>query len=123
MRVFVVQGHGHAVYPLIYLPEIDDDSDEDEDDEGGNRSKKRQESKEEELISPDDLLITGSADTSIKIWSLYSGECLRVTLYVTDDVDRTYLKRSLFLDLEKSHRLHHCLGHGPVGQDPVQLRR
>ncbi len=30
-------------------------------------------------IEPNDTLITGSVDTSIKIWSLYSGECLNVS--------------------------------------------
>ena len=70
------QGHGHAVYPLVYLPNMEDEDDDDDkakkDGNGGEDDDK------EEEIDPNDLLITGSADTSIKIWSLYSGECLQV---------------------------------------------
>lgn len=64
------QGHGHAVYPLIYLPYM---GDEDDDDDNSDVS-----DDDEEKIHPEDLLITGSADTSIKIWSLFNGECLEV---------------------------------------------
>eukprot|EP00095_Tigriopus_kingsejongensis_P008984 maker-scaffold1944_size24254-snap-gene-0.5 protein:Tk08984 transcript:maker-scaffold1944_size24254-snap-gene-0.5-mRNA-1 annotation:"hypothetical protein CAPTEDRAFT_115707" len=56
------RGHGHAVYPLVYLPHM---------------SETEEERDEDELIHPNDLLITGSADTSVKIWSLFSGECLK----------------------------------------------
>ena len=35
---------------------------------------------EEVKLRPGDLVITGSADSSIKIWSLSSGECLHVCL-------------------------------------------
>ena len=29
-----------------------------------------------------DLVITGSADGTAKVWSLYSGECIHVSLYL-----------------------------------------
>ncbi len=64
-----------AVYPLVYLPDMGDDDEEEEDE------KEEEEEKDENdvEIEPNDLLITGSADTSIKIWSLYSGECMNVS--------------------------------------------
>ena len=69
------QGHGHAVYPLVYLPSMEDEDDDDD--------KKDADEANEEEIDPNDLLITGSADTSIKIWNLYSGECLQVRVRET----------------------------------------
>ena len=58
------------MYPLVYLPSMEDEDDDDD--------KKDADEANEEEIDPNDLLITGSADTSIKIWNLYSGECLQV---------------------------------------------
>lgn len=71
---------------MVYLPKQEDEEDEEENDEdNGDEEKEDDEEaaaeegkKNDELIHPEDLLITGSADTSIKIWSLYSGECLQV---------------------------------------------
>ena len=31
---------------------------------------------DEEQIKPNDILFTGSADTSIKMWNLFNGECI-----------------------------------------------
>ena len=36
---------------------------------------------EEIKLRPGDLVITGSADATIKIWSLISGECFHVCAY------------------------------------------
>ena len=55
------------MYPLVYVPYSGATEDEDK------------ETKDEE-IDPKDLLITGSADTSIKVWSMYNGECIKVKL-------------------------------------------
>ncbi len=47
-------------------------------------------------IEPNDTLITGSVDTSIKIWSLYSGECLNVSSSVGRQGKKT--EKEKFLD-------------------------
>ena len=90
------------MYSLVYIPYNEED-DEEEEEEKGLRKKKKMKSKEkrkkekakkaEELKSknqnkeetklrPGDLVITGSADSSIKIWSLISGECFHVSLII-----------------------------------------
>ncbi len=61
---------------MVYLPDMGDE-DEDEDEEDEEEEKKKDENEVE--IEPNDLLITGSADTSIKVWNLYTGECLNVS--------------------------------------------
>ncbi len=68
---------------MIYLPWPDEDEkpkdeDEDEEDEEKELDKLKKEEEQLELIRPKDRLITGSADTSVKIWNLQSGECLHV---------------------------------------------
>ncbi len=59
------------MYPLVFVPEMNEDSDDD--DEDGDDANDGEVGFEHK-----DLLITGSADTSIKIWALYSSECLHV---------------------------------------------
>jgi len=61
------------VNPLIYIPTEEEEESEEEEGEIEDENKKS-----ETNIHPKDLLITGSTDTSIKIWSLYSGECMMV---------------------------------------------
>ena len=37
-----------------------------------------------------DLVITGSADGTAKVWSLYSGECIHVSLFFKKSCIPTY---------------------------------
>ena len=39
----------------------------------------RREEEKSQIIRAKDRVITGSADTSVKIWNLHSGECLHVS--------------------------------------------
>ena len=86
------------MYSLVYIPYNEED-DEEEEEEKGSKKKKKMKSKEkrkkekekkaaelksknqkeETKLRPGDLVITGSADSSIKIWSLISGECFHVS--------------------------------------------
>ena len=73
---------------MIYLPDTEeekkeekDSDDSDEDDELTAEEKLRKEELEMEVIRPNDRLITGSADTSVKIWNLQTGECLHVRIF------------------------------------------
>jgi len=81
------------VGPLIYIPSEDAEEEEEQEQEG----EKEKEKKHEVNISPDDLLITGSTDTSIKIWSLYSGECLLVSERGKESIVQSYFRRELHL--------------------------
>lgn len=83
------------MYPLVYLPLMTEDEDCNEEDE------------DEETIRPGDRLITGSADTSIKVWDLFNGECLEVNYcFHIWNIAKIILK----LDLEKSHWNSDCFG-------------
>ncbi|GAB6030902.1 WD repeat-containing protein 86 [Chamberlinius hualienensis] len=61
----VYQGHTKGVYPLVYIPSIGIQSEVDS-------------SKNIMRINPDDLLITGAADCTVRSWSVESGNCLKV---------------------------------------------
>ena len=82
----------------MYIPYNEEDDEEEEEEKGSRKKKKRMKSKEkrkkekakknqanqpnqkEEMkLRPGDLVVTGSADSSIKIWSLISGECFHVS--------------------------------------------
>ena len=67
---------------MIYLPGglEPDTEDELEDSEAENLEKVEESNNADEnlLITQSDAVITGSADFTAKIWSLYSGECLFV---------------------------------------------
>ena len=83
---------------MVYIPYNEED-DEEEEEEKSSKKRKKMKSKEkrkkekakkkaqaenqknqneEAKLQPGDLVITGSADSSIKIWSLSSGECFHV---------------------------------------------
>ena len=78
----------------MFIPQDDDDAGSDEEEEDTKKSKKRKKlSKkkkaknkaaitsnpiEEAKVRPRDLIITASADSTVKIWSLLSGECYHV---------------------------------------------
>ena len=83
-KKLLFQGHSHGVYPLIYLPggmdESDTESDIEEDEDIENPDPKEEESDVDLLIAPNDLVITGSADATAKVWSVYSGECIHVSI-------------------------------------------
>ena len=98
LRWSLLQGHGHGVYPLIYLPGgLEPDSDEECDEVaeaaeaaeaeateasgggGNNGISNKEDATQDMLIAQTDAVITGSADGTAKIWSLYSGECLFVS--------------------------------------------
>ena len=73
------------MYSLIFLPNGLDPDTEDEDSDVSDRELDDEELQQQESNNNDDLLIaqgdaviTGSADFTAKIWSLYSGECLYV---------------------------------------------
>ena len=79
-----LQGHSHGIYPLIFLPGgLEPDTDEEEDDinneASGQTDSKNKSTDVNLLISQMDLVITGSADATAKVWSLYSGECYHVS--------------------------------------------
>ena len=77
--IFKIQGsngHSHGVYPLIFLPGGLEPDTDDEDEE----SNAEQKDDVNLLINQMDLVITGSADATAKVWSLYSGECIHVSL-------------------------------------------
>ncbi|XP_018019768.2 WD repeat-containing protein 86-like, partial [Hyalella azteca] len=59
MCIRTFRGHTLAVYPIIYVPAADDWG------------------KDEITINPLDVIITGSADSTAKIWSFEEGTCLR----------------------------------------------
>ncbi len=68
----------------MYLPGgLEPDSDDEEAEEEAPAATSRPasavaKSNGDVLIAQSDLVITGSADATAKIWSLYSGECLFV---------------------------------------------
>ena len=81
----------------MYIPYNEDDDEEEEEEEKNSRKRKKMKSKEkrkkdqekksnpppnqneEVRLQPGDLVITGSADATIKVWALASGECLHVS--------------------------------------------
>ena len=83
---------------MVYIPYNEEDEEEEEEEKNSKKRKKmkskekRKKEKEkkakknqpptnqneEAKLRPGDLVITGSADSSIKIWSLSSGECFHV---------------------------------------------
>ena len=97
---------------MVYIPYNEED-DEEEEEEKGSKKKKKMKSKEkrkkekekkaaelksknqkqETTLRPGDLVITGSADSSIKIWSLISGECFHVSF--AEDVSYVLITFSL----------------------------
>ena len=68
---------------MIYLPGgLDPDTEdeiEDSDIEESDKIEENNNADENLLITQGDAVITGSADFTAKIWSLYSGECLFVS--------------------------------------------
>ena len=48
-------------------------------DEIDDDERMRREEEKSQIIRAKDRVITGSADTSVKIWNLHSGECLHVS--------------------------------------------
>ena len=71
------------MYSLIYLPNGLDPDTEDEDSEVSDTELDDEQlqdgnNNDDLLIAQGDAVITGSADFTAKIWSLYSGECLYV---------------------------------------------
>ena len=62
---------------------LEPDTDEEEDDinneASGQTDSKNKSTDVNLLISQMDLVITGSADATTKVWSLYSGECYHVS--------------------------------------------
>ena len=84
------------MYSLIYIPYNEEDEEEEEEEKSSKKNRKKMKSKEkrkkekakanqpppnqnEEIkLRPGDLVITGSSDATIKIWSLISGECFHV---------------------------------------------
>ena len=62
---------------------LEPDTDEEEDDinneASGQTDSKNKSTDVNLLISQMDLVITGSADATAKVWSLYSGECYHVS--------------------------------------------
>lgn len=70
----------------MYIPYQDPKDNEDEEEDEGAADKKQnflhEEEKHNDVIHPEDKLVTGSADTSIKIWNLFSGECLMVSIVI-----------------------------------------
>lgn len=90
-----MQGHTQGVYSLVYIPHDEDEEEsEEEEKKHGNKkhkklSKKKNKHKAKEnesnqnqevKLQPGDLVITGSADSNVKIWSLHSGECFHVRI-------------------------------------------
>ena len=83
------------MYSLIYLPNgLDPDTEDEDSDVSDTELDELQESNNNDdlLIAQGDAVITGSADFTAKIWSLYSGECL----YVRYSIQIQYLKISIF---------------------------
>ena len=71
------QGHSNGVYPLVFIPGgLDESDDEDEEEDNAGDLDKDDENL---LLAQGDCVVTGSADTTAKVWSLYSGECLHVS--------------------------------------------
>ena len=70
------------MYSLIYLPNgLDPDTEDEESDVSDTEldtAEQANNSNDDLLIAQGDAVITGSADFTAKIWSLYSGECLYV---------------------------------------------
>ena len=62
------------------MDESDTESDIEEDEDIENPEPKEEESDVDLLIAPNDLVITGSADATAKVWSVYSGECIHVSI-------------------------------------------
>ena len=56
---------------LSFLFQSEEEIDDDE--------RMRREEEKSQIIRAKDRVITGSADTSVKIWNLHSGECLYVS--------------------------------------------
>ena len=94
----IFQGHTQGVYSLIYIPYNEEDEEEEEEEKSSKKRKKMktkekrkkekakkeqppptQNQNEEVKLQPGDLVVTGSADATIKIWSLISGECFHVS--------------------------------------------
>lgn len=89
------------MYSLVYIPYNEEDEEEEEE-EKNTKKRKKMKSKEkrkkekakkkeaqsnqneEATLRPGDLVVTGSADSSIKIWSLSSGECFHVCRKCTE---------------------------------------
>ena len=69
-----LKGHTHGVYPLIFVPH-----DINESVEGDEMDEATKEELKDDIIHPNDIVITGSADATAKVWSLHSGECLHVS--------------------------------------------
>ncbi|CAF1562500.1 unnamed protein product, partial [Rotaria sordida] len=61
LRIF--RGHHHGILPIIFIPSNNDTIEND--------------FEEEMNIYTKDILITGSQDTTAKIWSFETGECLK----------------------------------------------
>ena len=64
------------------MDESDAESDLEEDEDIENPEPKEEESDVDLLIAPNDLVITGSADATAKVWSVYSGECIHVSINI-----------------------------------------
>ena len=62
------------------MDESDTESDIEEDEDIENPEPKEEDSDVDLLIAPNDLVITGSADATAKVWSVYSGECIHVSI-------------------------------------------
>ena len=100
---------------MVYIPHNEED-DEEEEEEKNSKKRKKMKSKEkrkkekakkqnvpinqndEVKLQPGDLVITGSADANIKIWSLHSGECFHVRSFFPFGIYSIYSIYSIILN-------------------------
>ena len=92
---------------MVYIPH-DEDEEEPEEEEKHSKKKHKKLSKkktklksqtnqtnqtnqDEVKLRPGDIVITGSADSNVKIWSLHSGECFHVRISFSIHVQNSEL--------------------------------
>ena len=81
---------------MVYIPHDEDEEEPEEEEKPSKKKHKKlsekknknkpqtnqtnQTNQEEVSLRPGDIVITASADSNVKIWSLHSGECFHVRI-------------------------------------------